>query len=169
MDDSDRAKLVRDLAKAARDASSHVAFLSRRYRDLMESDDPGISPGDAVRAENAISAALSALVTARQVLAKRARLLDGPPPTLLLDATEERGQLNIIARTAEADLIVGRAVRLGEGDGESWRLRLTDAGSAAIRASIGLHHPASPEDLLEALGRFMDEHGPWWAPPEATS
>lgn len=166
MDATERAQLIRDLDKAARDASSHVAFLSWKYRELMKSDDPDMPPRDAVTADNGISQALSGLADARQVLAKRARLLDGPPPSLMLGATEEPGQLDIIARTAEADLTVGRAIRSGHGDDESWSLRLTDAGGGTARGSIGLHHPASPEEVLEALGRFMDEHGPWWARAE---
>lgn len=163
----DRAKLIRDLDKAARDAASHVAFLSRKYRDLMESDDPDMPPRDAVTAENGISQAMSGLQDARQVLAKRARLLDGPPPRLILGATEESGQLDIIARTSEADLIVGRAIRSGNGEDETWSLRLTDAGGGTTRGSVGLHYPASLEVVLEALERFMNEHGPWWARAEA--
>jgi len=165
MDASERAKLVRELDKAARDAVSHAAFLSRKFRDLMESDDPDMPPRDAVTAENGISQAMSGLMDARQMLAKRARRLDGPPPKLLLGAADEPGHLNIIARTAAADLVVGRAIRSGAGESESWRLRLTDTGGA-VRSSISLHHPASYEEVLEALGRSMDEHGPWWARPE---
>jgi hypothetical protein len=159
--------LIRDLDKAARDASSHTAFLSMKFRQLMESDDPDMPPRDAVDAENGIREAVSGLATARRILGKRARLLSGPPPRLMLGATGEAGQLDIIARTTEADLIVGRAIRSGSGEDESWSLRLTDAGDGTARGSIGLHHPASLEEVLEALGRFMDDHGPWWAPEDS--
>jgi hypothetical protein len=167
MDAGELAKLIRDLDKAARDASSHVAFLSRKYRDLMEADDVDMSPRDAVTAENGISQAMSGLADARQVLAKLARLLDGPPPPLMLRATDDPGQLGIIAQAPEGDLLVGYAIRTAStmGDGrENWRGRLTDIGGVRIRASLGGHE--SSAEVMEHVGRFMDEHGPWWARAE---
>lgn len=167
MTDADqRAAIIRDLDKAARDAGSHVAFLRRKWRELMESDDPDMPARDAVAAENGIEEAMSGMSEARRVLAKRARLLDGPPPSLMLRATGDPGHLDIIARTPDADLPVGYAVRSGSGDRESWRLCLTEIGSSRstrIRGSIGIPYPAVPEELLEALNRSMDDHGPWWA------
>jgi hypothetical protein len=156
-----RAELIRDLDKAARDAASHVAFLRRKYRELMESDDPDMPPRDAIAAENGIEEAMRGISEAKRVLAKRARKLDGPPPSLMLRASDEPGHLDIIARAPGADLVVGDAIRTGTGTGESWHLRLTDADRG--RGSIGLHHEATPEELLEALNRHMDEFGPWWA------
>jgi hypothetical protein len=167
MDAGERAKLIRDLDKAARDAASHAAFLSRKYREFMESDDPDMPPRDAVTAENGISQAMSGLADARQVLAKRARLLEGPPPPLLLHATEDPGQLDIIARAPEGDLLVGYAIRTAStmGDGkENWRARLTDIGGARIRASLGGHE--SSAEVMEHVRRFIDDHGPWWARAE---
>jgi hypothetical protein len=155
-----RAKLIRDLDKAARDAASHVAFLSLKWRKLMESDDPDMSARDAVAAENGIDEALRGMSEAKHVLAKRARRLDGPPPSLMLRATDEPGHLDIIARAPGKDLVVGDANRLGTGSGESWHLRLTDADRS--RGSVGLHYEATPEELLEALNRHMDKFGPWW-------
>ena len=157
-----RAELIRDLDKAARDAASHVAFLSRKYRELAESDDPDMSARDAVAAENGIGEAVRGISEAKRVLAKRARRLDGPPPSLMLRATVEPGHLDIIARAPDKDLVVGDAIRTGTGKDESWHLRLTDAGRDRSRGSIGLHHETTPEELLEALNRYMDEHGPWW-------
>jgi hypothetical protein len=104
---------------------------------------------------------------AKRVLAKRARRLDGPPPSLMLRATVEPGHLDIIARAPDADLVVGDAIRTGTGSGESWHLRLTDADRDRSRGSIGLHHEATPEELLDALNRHMDEFGPWWTGEEA--
>jgi hypothetical protein len=163
VDADQRAAIIRDLDKYARDAASNVAFMSRKFRDLMESDDPGMTAADVVTADSALMDAMRALPELRRIFAKWARLLDGPPPSLMLGATQEPGHLDIIARAPGADLVVGRAIRSGTGDGESWRLRLTDADRDRIRVSIGLCYQATPEDLLEALNRHMDEHGPWWA------
>jgi len=163
--DADREKLIRDLDKYARDAASYAAHLSLLWRRLMESDDDDMPARDAVAAENGIHEAVRGLTEARRVLAKRARLLDGPPPSLMLRATDDPGHLDIIARTPDADLPVGYAIRSGSGDRESWQLRLTEIGSSRStrsRGSIGLLHPATPEELLEALSRHMEEHGPWW-------
>jgi hypothetical protein len=171
MDADQRAELIRDLDKAARDAASHVAALSRKYRDLTESCDPDISPRDAVAVEDWIRGAMDGLSGARRVFGRLARLLDGPlPPPLMLRATDEPGHLDIIARYPDADLLVGRAVRTGIGEDESWHLRLTDADRDRDRpqGSIGLHHPATAEELLEALGRFVDDHGPWWTREEGS-
>jgi hypothetical protein len=168
MDNNKVAQLIRDLDKAACDAASQVALLSWKYRELMESDDPDMSPRDAVAAENGIDEAMKGINEAKRVLAKRARRLDGPPPSLMLRATVEPGHLDIIARAPDADLVVGDAIRTGTGSGESWHLRLTDADRDRNRGSIGLHHEATPEELLDALNRHMDEFGPWWARKERT-
>jgi hypothetical protein len=160
--DADREKLIRDLDKHARDAASHVAHLSLLWRRLMESDDPEMPPRDAVAADNALMDAMRALPELRRIFAKRARRLDGPPPTLILRATDDRGRLDIIAEAAGGDQVVGRAVR-SEADGRaSWHLTLTDPGSGRHRSSIGLHYEVTHKELLEALNRHMDDHGPWW-------
>jgi hypothetical protein len=164
IDPGRRAQLIRDLDKAARDAASHVAFLSLAYRELMEHDDPDMSARDAVALDNGIEEAMRGISEAGRVLAKRARRLDGPPPSLMLRATDEPGHLDIIARAPGKDLVVGDAFRTGTGSGESWHLRLTDAGRS--RGSIGLHWEATPEELLEALNRRVDECGHWWAGEE---
>jgi hypothetical protein len=166
MDDGQRAQLIRDLDKAACDAASQVAFLSRKYRELMEADDPDMPPRDAVAAENGIEEAMRGASEAKRVLGKLARRLDGPPPSLMLRAADEPGHLDIIAREPAGDLIVGYAIRTGTGEDENWRMRLTDRNRA--RDSIGLCYQATPEDLLEALNRHLDEDGPWWARGERT-
>jgi hypothetical protein len=167
IEDGGRAKLISDAAKLAQDAASQIERLNRKWRELLDPDDLDMCPADAIRAGQGIEDALRGIQDARQILAKRARLLDGPPPPLMLGATVEPGQLDIIARTSGADLLVGRAVRSGSGDDESWQLRLTDAGDGRRRGSIGLCYPASYEDIQEALERFVDENGPWWAPKPA--
>lgn len=157
-----RAAIIRDLDKYARDAASYVAFMSRKFRDLMESDDPDMLAADVVAADSALMDALRALPELRRVFAKWARLLDGPPPQLLTRATDDPERLAIVARTPSGDLDVGDAVRTGTGDGASWRVRLTDT-DGSVRATIGGCYEADADCLLEAANRHMDERGPWWA------
>lgn len=163
MDADQRAAIIRDLHKYARDAASNVAFMSRKFRELMESDDPEMTAADVVTADSALMDAMRALPELRRIFAKWARLLDGPPPRLAIRATDEPERLGIIARTPTGDLDVGTAVRTGTGDDASWRIRLTDT-DGSVRVTIGGFYPADVDGLHEAVSRHMDEHGPWWAP-----
>jgi hypothetical protein len=159
-----RAAIIRDLDKYARDAASYGAFMSRKFRDLMESEDPGMLAADAVAADGALMDAMRALPELRRIFAKRARLLDGPPPQLEMRATDDPARHLIVARTPAGDLDVGHAVR----DDASWRVRLTDT-DGSVRAGIGGYYQAGDEDLLEAATRHMDENGPWWSAPGGTA
>ena len=166
IDNSQRAQVIRDLSTAASDAARQVAYMQVKLSQLLtpDYDASGMSADEAVRVDNGLREAARGVSEAARVFGKLARLLDGPPPRLALRATDEPGRLEIIARAPDADLLVGHAARTGTGEAEQWRLRLTDIGGSPVRVSIGLHHPAAYEEVLEAATRFMNEDGPWWAP-----
>lgn len=163
---SQRAQVIRDLSTAASEAVRQVACMQVKLSQLMtpDYDASGMTPAEAVRVDQALQDAARALPDAARVFGKLARLLDGPPPRLALRATDEPGRLEVIARAPGGDLLVGHAVCTGAGKDESWRLSLTDIGGSRRRVGIGLHHPATYEEVLEAATRFMDEDGPWWVP-----
>jgi hypothetical protein len=163
---SRRAQVIRDMSTAAGEAIRQVSRMQARLSELMtpDFDASGMTPDEAVRVDQALQDAARALPDVARVFGKLGRLLDGPPPRLALRATDEPGRLEIIARAPDADLLVGHAVRTGSGKDEQWRLTLTDIGGGRKRVGIGLHHPATYEEVLEAATRFMDEDGPWWAP-----
>lgn len=158
-----RAAIIRDLDKYARDTASNVAFMSLKFRKLMESEDDGLSASDVVAADSALMDAMRALPELRRIFAKWARLLDGPAPRLVIRATDEPERLGIVARTPSGDLDVGDAVRTGTGDNAGWRVRLTDI-DGSVRATIRGFYEIDIDGLLEAVSRHMDEHGPWWTP-----
>lgn len=160
MDADQRAAIIRDLDKHAGDAAGHAAFMSRKFRELMESGDDALSAADTLAADQAIEAAMRALPDARRIFAKYARLLDGAPPRLAIRSTGEPERLGIIARYPDGDLDVGDARRTGSGDHAGWRIRLT--GDGRVRGSIGLCWDALVDEVLEAATRHMDERGPWW-------
>lgn len=162
MDADQRPAIIRDLDKYARDAASSVVFMSRKFRDLMESDDPEMPATDVVAADNALMDAMRALPELRRVFAKWARLLDGPPPEPAIRATDDPGRYLIVADGPAGDRGVGEAVSTGTGRESIWRIRLTDT-DGRVRVSIGLHYEATPDEVLEAVNRHMDEHGPWWS------
>ncbi len=164
MADDQRAGLIRDLDQAARYTASHAAHMSRLFRSLMQSENDGLSAADAVDADNAIASVMRELPEVRRIFAKYARLLDGPPPPrLAIRANAEPDRLGIIAPYPSGDLDVGEAERTGDGERPGWRIRLTDHGQ--VRSSIGLCWDAAVDELLDAVNRHMDEHGPWWATP----
>jgi hypothetical protein len=166
MSSSERAQVIRDLSAAAGDAVRQVAYMQVKLAQLMtpDYDAAGMTPGDAIRVDRGLHDAARALPDVARVFAKLERLLDGPPPPLALRATDEPGRLEVIAKAPGADLLVGHATRKGAGKDESWQVRFTDIGGGRLRASTGLHWPATHEEVLEAATRFMDENGPWWAP-----
>jgi hypothetical protein len=162
----DRAQVIRDLGTAAREAVRQVAYMQVKLSQLVtpDCDASGMTPGEAVRVDQGLQDAARVLPDVARIFGRLARLLDGPPPRLALRASDEPGRLEVIARAPDADLLVGHAVRTGTGQDESWKLRLTDIGGGRVRVSIGLHHPAAYEEVLEAATRFMNEDGPWWVP-----
>ena len=165
MDVDQRAAIIRDLDKHAKDAASMVAFMSMRFRQLMESDETTMPPRDAVEADNALMDAMRALPELRRIFAKRARLLGGPPPKLALRPTDTPGRYRVVAVTPDGDLKVGEAVVTGTGRETSWRIGRTDLDGRAQGSIVGSYE-IDADGLLEAVNRHLDEHGPWWSATE---
>lgn len=161
MDADQRAAIIRDLGKYAAAAADNAAFMSLKFRQLMEADEQAMSIDDTIAADNALLAVMRELPELRRIFAKQVRLLAGPLPRLAIRATDEPERLDIIARYPARDVVVGDAQRTGSGDSAGWRIRLTDPGSG-VRGSIGLHHDATLDEVQEAATHFMDDHGPWW-------
>lgn len=157
----ERPAIIRELDTTGRELASKAARMDVLFRALMVTDDPDMPPADVLAADQALQEVLRALPELRRVLAKRARHLDGPPPELLIRAGDEPEHLAIIARAPSGDLAVGNATRTGV---DSWRIRLTDPDTGAIRSSISLT-AARVDDLQAAVSQHMDDHGPWWSAP----
>jgi hypothetical protein len=158
MDADQRARLIRDLDSLAREITPKASRMERLFRDLADAEDVLMGTNDAMYAGNALPEMTRQLPELTRIFGKWARLLDGPAPRLAIRSTDEPERLGIIARYPSGDLDVGYAER----DGGWWRIRLTDPETGDRRAGIGTSGD-SVDDLLDAVNRHMDDHGPWWA------
>lgn len=163
MDTDRRAKLIRELDQAAREAARQGGIMRDKFSQLVtpEYDESGMTSDEVLAVDQALISASRALGHAGQVAAKYARLLDGPKPALLLRASREPGRLDIIAREPGGDTVVGGA----KPDGDWWRIRLT-ALDGTRRGSISIGH-GPVDDVQNAVNRYLDDHGPWWGKKEA--
>lgn len=164
MDADQRARIIRELVQAAREASRQTGIIHLKLPVLLHDEwvDSAMTPDETVRVEQGSMDASRGLDDLKHIFGKLARLLDGPPPPLLIRATDDPGRLDIIAREDSGDICVGHGLRQGNG---RWRVVLTEPdGTVRVTMPGASSNGDTPDDLLWIATTHLNEHGPWWAP-----